>query len=73
MRRVRDAYLAEFADLAGPAELAETLELACRVARIARALVWDRALRPGGDDTGFEFAESWLRAPLDQLIPLLEP
>ena len=71
LRRLRDAYLAEFADLAEFAELVETAELARRLARIARAIVWDRALRPGGDDTGFEFAESWLRAPLDQLIPLL--
>ena len=68
--RLREAYLTEFTDLAGLAELVETAKLACRVARIARALVWDRALRPGGD-TGFEIDESWLRAPLESLTPLL--
>ena len=56
--RARDAYLEVFADLAPRAELVETLELACHVAKIARALTWDRALRaardqgePGEDDS----------------------
>jgi hypothetical protein len=71
LNRLRDAYLAGFSDLAEPAELVETSELACRTARITRALVWDRALRPGGDNTGFEIDDCWLRAPLDSLVPLL--
>ena len=41
----RAAYLAEFADVAPPERLAEDLELALRVARIARVLTWERALR----------------------------
>ena len=52
-RRMRDAYLGEFADLGDPDELVETVALACRVGVIARALTWDRAVhdrrgRPGG-------------------------
>jgi Phosphotransferase enzyme family len=43
--RARDGYLAAFADLAPPTQLADELELACRVARIARTLTWERALR----------------------------
>ena len=43
--RARDAYLSAFADLAPATQLAEELELACRVARIARTLTWERALR----------------------------
>jgi hypothetical protein len=45
LERARAAYLVAFADLAPPARLAEDLALACRVARIARALTWERALR----------------------------
>jgi phosphotransferase family enzyme len=41
----RAGYLAAFADLAPAEQLAEDLELACRVARIARTLTWERALR----------------------------
>jgi hypothetical protein len=43
--RARAAYLEVFADLAPPDVLATDLELACRVARIARTLTWERALR----------------------------
>ena len=44
-RRARDAYLEVFADLRRDEDLVETLELACRVAKIARALTWDRAIQ----------------------------
>jgi hypothetical protein len=71
LTRLRDAYLGEFTDLAELPDLVETSELACRTARITRALVCDRALWPGGDNTGFEIDECWLRAPLDFLVPLL--
>src|SRR5918993_1046340 len=43
--RARDAYLDVFADDAPGEDLASTLALACTVAKIARALTWDRALR----------------------------
>ncbi|MFB9908561.1 phosphotransferase [Allokutzneria oryzae] len=63
-RRVRDAYLAEFADLASHAELVESVKLACRVAKVARALVWIRSL---GNDVDSEYAN----APLAHLASLL--
>ncbi|MDL5154952.1 phosphotransferase [Actinomycetospora termitidis] len=47
VRRVRDAYLDVFADLAPHAELVATCTLACRAAVVARALVWHRAV--GGE------------------------
>jgi RimJ/RimL family protein N-acetyltransferase len=64
--RPRDAYLEVFGDLASPAELVE-LELACRVAKGARALSWDRALRMRGAEEAGEFAD----APLQALRSLL--
>jgi hypothetical protein len=60
LARARDAYLSAFTDLAPPDQLAEELDLACRVARIARALTWERALRtarPGDPiDPGLAYA-----------------
>lgn len=61
LRRLRDAYLEPFTDLAPRTELVEEVELACRVAKPARALVWDRAIPP--DEPG-EFG----RAPLETLL-----
>jgi hypothetical protein len=63
----RDAYLGGFADLAPRAELEATVELAVRVARIARCLVWQRAVDalPVADDT-------WVKAPFYTLVALLE-
>ena len=43
--RARDAYLEVFTDIAPLAELTRDLELACRVAKVARVLTWERALR----------------------------
>ncbi|MCT2582876.1 aminoglycoside phosphotransferase family protein [Actinophytocola gossypii] len=65
VHRLRDAYLEPFTDLAPRAELVAEVELACRVAKPARTLVWDRALAAG--DGGFR------RAPLDTLLALREP
>ncbi len=65
----RDGYLAAFADLAPHPVLVEAAELACRVGKVARALVWDRAVRSGGYRAAGEFA----RAPLDTLAGLLLP
>ena len=70
-RRMRDAYLAEFADLGGPDELVETVALACRVGVIARALTWDRAVQASVDDPAAEVDEDWLRAPFATLTGLL--
>jgi hypothetical protein len=41
----RDTYLDAFSGFGTHAELLRTLEVACGVAKIARALVWERALR----------------------------
>ena len=67
MLRLRDAYLEVFSDLAPHAELVEALELACRLSRITRALVWDRAVRALGQDPDEEFAS----APFHSLSSLL--
>ncbi len=45
--RVRDAYLEVFADLGSHAELVAQLDLACRVGKVARTLVWARAVAGG--------------------------
>jgi hypothetical protein len=62
IERVRDAYLEPFLDLAPHAELVATAELACRVAKVARALVWLRA----------EAAGEWSDAPLHSLLSVLD-
>ncbi len=56
--RLRDAYLEPWGALGSPAEL----ELACRVATIARALTWVRAADAGSE---------WATAPLQTLAELL--
>ncbi|MEU4829454.1 phosphotransferase [Streptosporangium sp. NPDC023615] len=66
--RPRDAYLEVFGDLAPRAELVEELEVACRVARIARTLVWERSIRAQGHAHAGEFA----RAPLRSFASLPE-
>ncbi|MGC5015447.1 phosphotransferase family protein [Streptosporangium sp. DT93] len=66
--RPRDAYLEVFGDLAPHAELVEELELACRVGRIARTLVWERSIRAQGHAHAGEFA----RAPLRSFASLPE-
>jgi RimJ/RimL family protein N-acetyltransferase len=66
--RPRDAYLEVFGDLAPRAELVEELELACQVAKVGRALTWDRALRMRGHD---EAAEEFADAPLKAMESLL--
>ena len=62
--RLRDAYLGAFADYGTPRELARTLELACRVAMVARTLTWARAIAMGDAATGFE------RAPLTHFLAI---
>ncbi|MEA2190333.1 MAG: hypothetical protein QOI73_454, partial [Solirubrobacteraceae bacterium] len=65
--RVRDAYLEPFAGLAPHAELVRTLELACRLSKVTRALTWQwvlDALDPR------DVREEWRRAPLECLQSL---
>jgi hypothetical protein len=40
---MREAYLEGFDDMAGRRDLDQTLDLACQVAKAARAVVWDRS------------------------------
>jgi hypothetical protein len=66
--RLRDAYLAAFDDVAPHAELVESLELACRVGKVARALAWDQvvqALDPA------DRTEHWESAPYEWMTSLL--
>jgi hypothetical protein len=71
LRRARDAYLQVFADVAPDEDLAQTLEIACRVAKVARVLTWERALQ-AADSAGDEIAETWATAPLETLASLLD-
>ena len=67
--RLRDAYLEPFGDLAPHAELVATLELACRVGKVARALVWHRAVRVMDSTEAEEHAGQplrWLRSLPDE-------
>ena len=61
----RDAYLAEFADLAPREELDAVVELAVRVGRIARCLVWQRAIGASGDGELADAPLRWLMTLLD--------
>jgi Phosphotransferase enzyme family len=70
LARARDAYLGVFADRAPHAELVETLELACRVAKIARALTWVRALQAAYEQ-GEPVDPDWATAPAETLGRLL--
>ena len=55
-----------FADRAPQGELIATLKLACRVAKIARVLTWERALRAAGE-AGGTLEERWATAPAETL------
>jgi hypothetical protein len=67
----RDAYLDVFSPVAPGEDLEATLDVACRVAKIARALTWDRAVRAARDE-GQEVDEAWRNAPLETLASLLD-
>jgi aminoglycoside phosphotransferase (APT) family kinase protein len=63
--RVRDAYLEAFGALASHRELVETADLACRVAKIARVLTWQRAI-------GNKPASDYASIPFGKLVELLQ-
>jgi hypothetical protein len=69
--RARDAYLEVYADLAPHHERVETLALACRVAKIARALTWERALRAAREQ-GAAIDPGWENATAETLASLLD-
>jgi hypothetical protein len=70
LERARDAYLAAFADLAPPAQLVAELELACRVARIARTPTWERALRTAREQDE-PIDPYFAHAPFEELAALV--
>jgi hypothetical protein len=71
--RLRDAYLRAFDDVAPHAELVASLELACRVGKVARALTWDRAVRAlDPADLSDDDPWDWERAPYECMISLLD-
>jgi hypothetical protein len=63
--RARDAYLDVFADLAPRDELLRTMDIATRLARISRSLIWQRAI----DDAG-EVPQVFADAPASWLATL---
>lgn len=69
--QIRDAFLDPYAAAQGVAvdALVPTLELACRLAKIARTLVWQRALDGYGPGRA---PEQWAGAPLATLSTLLD-
>lgn len=69
VERMRDGYLEVFDDLGSRGELIETLELACRVGKIARALTWYRAISAVGFD---EVDERWIGGPIESMASLLD-
>lgn len=68
---VRDAYLDVFRDLAPAEDLPATLETACRVAKIARAHTWQRAIGAAAGE-GDAAADRFRDAPLETLCAVLD-
>jgi hypothetical protein len=71
LERARVAYLDVFSDRGPRAELGELLELACHVAKIARALTWHRALQAAREQ-GEPVDPEWADAPLQTLAMVLD-
>lgn len=69
--RARDAYLEVFGAITQGEDLVETLELACRVAKVPRALTWERALRAAREQ-GEAIDEFWATAPMESMASLLD-
>ena len=67
----RDAYLGGFVDLAPGEDLVATLEVACRVAKVARVLTWARAIEAARQE-GEDLDDQWARAPIETLASLLD-
>ena len=68
---VRDAYLDPFRSLAPGEDLPATLDIACRVAKIARAHAWQRAIGAAAEQ-GDPAADRFRAAPLDTLVAVLD-
>jgi hypothetical protein len=65
---LRDAYLNEFRHWGTPGELLDTLEIACRVAMVSRAITWTRSIELGPMPD-----PSWHKAPFEWLGALRSP
>ena len=70
LRQIRDDYLSVFRDVAPGENLVATLEPACHVAKIARTVSWDRALRAALDD-GDETSADWRTTGMETLASVL--
>jgi hypothetical protein len=72
IRRLRDAYLEVWSDLASPAALRRSVSLACQVTRVSKALAWERALRepslPVDDDFRSAVADWLAELPQPPLV-----
>ena len=68
---VREAYLDPFRSLAPGEDLLATLETACRVAKIARAHTWQRAIGAAAEQ-GDPAVERFRDAPLNTLSAVLD-
>jgi hypothetical protein len=69
-RRILDAYLEPFTELASAGELREVVDVACEIGKVARALVWARAvalLAPDDPDP-----DGFRTAPLQWTLELLD-
>jgi hypothetical protein len=69
--RARNAYLDVFSSVAPGEDLVATLDIACRVAKVARVLTWERAIQAARDQ-GEEIADDWAAAPVETLASLLD-
>ncbi len=69
MERLRDSYLEPWSDLAPVAELRRSVSLACRAARISKALAWQRALH----DSSLPVADDFRTAVADWVAETSEP
>ncbi|WP_433383849.1 phosphotransferase [Actinoplanes sp. CA-142083] len=72
IRRLRDAYLEVWSDLAPPATLRRSVSLACRVTRVSKAHAWERALRdpslPVDDDFRYAVADWLAETPAPPIV-----
>jgi hypothetical protein len=53
------------------AQLVETLELACRVGKVSRILIWDRSLAAARDQN-VHVPDDWTTAPLESAASILD-
>jgi Ser/Thr protein kinase RdoA (MazF antagonist) len=67
-RRIVDAYLEPFGSLGARVDLLEAAELACELGKVARSLVWARAVAPMSPDE--DDPDGFRTAPVDWLLEM---